>query len=186
MLGGSVAAAPNRSINTLPSTTSPTNTTKQTKSMLSSKATRRRPLPSEPEATPSRRRVRRFHARPLCSSIGTVVSIRNVASAQTRLNVMFRVASTYRAEKVESKIRADESDSVCDGRASRPEQGVAFRHFGSASYEAACVSCSTATFYTTGMEHSPTSTTGTASKRTPLHAVQSAAWETLKKARHDD
>jgi hypothetical protein len=79
VLGGSVAVAQNRSINTLPSTTSPTNTTKQTKSMLPSKATRRRPLPSEPRATPSRRRVRKFHTRSLCSSIGTVVSIRNVA-----------------------------------------------------------------------------------------------------------
>ena len=80
MLGGSVAVAQNRSINTLPSTTSPTNTTKQTKSMLPSKATRPRPL-SEPRATPSRRRVRKFHTRTrsLCSSIGTVVSIRNVA-----------------------------------------------------------------------------------------------------------
>ena len=31
-----------------------------------------------------------------------------------------------------------------------------------------------ATFYTTGMEHSPTSATGTAWERTPWHAVQSA------------
>jgi hypothetical protein len=37
-----------------------------------------------------------------------------------------------------------------------------------------------ATFYTTGMEHSPTSATGTAWQRTPWHAVQSAAWETLR------
>ncbi len=38
-----------------------------------------------------------------------------------------------------------------------------------------------ATFYTTGMEHSPTSATGTGWERTPWHAVQSAAWEALKK-----
>src|SRR5437870_11069839 len=34
-----------------------------------------------------------------------------------------------------------------------------------------------ATFYTTGMEHSPTSTTGTGWERTPWHATQRAAWE---------
>jgi hypothetical protein len=37
-------------------------------------------------------------------------------------------------------------------------------------------------FYTTGMEHSPTSATGTGWERTPWHARQWAAWETLKKA----
>jgi hypothetical protein len=36
-----------------------------------------------------------------------------------------------------------------------------------------------ATFYTTGMEHSPTSATGTAWERTPRHATQRAAWEAL-------
>jgi hypothetical protein len=39
-----------------------------------------------------------------------------------------------------------------------------------------------ATFYTTGMEHSPTSPTGTGWERTPWHATQRAAWEALKKA----
>jgi hypothetical protein len=34
-----------------------------------------------------------------------------------------------------------------------------------------------ATFYTTGMEHSPTSATGTAWERAPWHAAQRAAWE---------
>ena len=34
-----------------------------------------------------------------------------------------------------------------------------------------------ATFYTTDMEHSPTSATGTASERTPWRATQRAAWE---------
>src|SRR2546423_9661655 len=38
-----------------------------------------------------------------------------------------------------------------------------------------------ATFYTTGVEHSPTSATGTAWERTPWHAVRRAAWEALKK-----
>ena len=38
-----------------------------------------------------------------------------------------------------------------------------------------------ATFYTTGMEHSPTSATGTAWERTPWHATQRAAWEALSK-----
>ncbi len=37
-----------------------------------------------------------------------------------------------------------------------------------------------ATFYTTGMEHSPTSTTGSAWERTPWRATQRAAWEALK------
>jgi hypothetical protein len=36
-----------------------------------------------------------------------------------------------------------------------------------------------ATFDTTGMEHSPTSATGTAWQRTPWHATQRAASETL-------
>jgi hypothetical protein len=36
-----------------------------------------------------------------------------------------------------------------------------------------------ATFYTTGMEHSPTSATGTAWERTPWHATRRAAWEAL-------
>ena len=39
-----------------------------------------------------------------------------------------------------------------------------------------------ATFYTTGMEHSPTSATGTGWERTPWHATQRAAWEALKRA----
>jgi len=34
-----------------------------------------------------------------------------------------------------------------------------------------------ATFYTTGMEHSATSVTGTGWERTPWHATQRAAWE---------
>jgi hypothetical protein len=38
-----------------------------------------------------------------------------------------------------------------------------------------------ATFYTTGMEHWPTSATGTGWERTPWHATQRAAWEALKK-----
>ena len=37
-----------------------------------------------------------------------------------------------------------------------------------------------ATFYMTGMEHSPTSATGSAWERTPWRAVQGAAWEALK------
>jgi hypothetical protein len=40
----------------------------------------------------------------------------------------------------------------------------------------------TRTFYTTGMEHSPTSTTGTGWERTPRHATQRAAWEALRRA----
>jgi hypothetical protein len=39
-----------------------------------------------------------------------------------------------------------------------------------------------ATFYTTGMEHSATSATGTAWERTPWQATQRAAWEALAKA----
>ena len=39
-----------------------------------------------------------------------------------------------------------------------------------------------ATFYTTGIEHSPTSATGTAWERTPWHATQRAAWGALRKA----
>ncbi len=42
-----------------------------------------------------------------------------------------------------------------------------------------------ATFYASGMEHSPTSATGTGWERTPRHAVQRAAREALKKAGHD-
>jgi hypothetical protein len=34
-----------------------------------------------------------------------------------------------------------------------------------------------ATFHTTGMEHSPTSATGTGWERTPWHATQRAAWK---------
>jgi hypothetical protein len=34
-----------------------------------------------------------------------------------------------------------------------------------------------ATFYVTGMEHSPTSATGTGWERTPWHATQRAAWD---------
>jgi hypothetical protein len=37
-----------------------------------------------------------------------------------------------------------------------------------------------ATFYTTSMEHSPTSATGAAWERTPWHATQRAAWEALR------
>jgi hypothetical protein len=42
-----------------------------------------------------------------------------------------------------------------------------------------------ATFYTTGMEHSPTSATGTAFERTPWQATQRAAREALKRAGRD-
>jgi hypothetical protein len=38
-----------------------------------------------------------------------------------------------------------------------------------------------ATFYTTGMEHSPTSATASASEPTPWRAVQGAARDALKK-----
>jgi hypothetical protein len=38
-----------------------------------------------------------------------------------------------------------------------------------------------ATFYTTGMEHSPTSATGTAWERTPWRATQRAARAALRK-----
>jgi hypothetical protein len=39
-----------------------------------------------------------------------------------------------------------------------------------------------ATLYTSGMEHSPTSATGTAWEPTPWHATQRAAWEALDRA----
>ena len=39
-----------------------------------------------------------------------------------------------------------------------------------------------ATFYTTGMEHSPVSATGTGSEKTPWRATQRAAWEALDRA----
>ena len=42
-----------------------------------------------------------------------------------------------------------------------------------------------ATFYTTGMEHSPTSATGTGWERTPWHATQRAAWEALRRMEED-
>ena len=42
-----------------------------------------------------------------------------------------------------------------------------------------------ATFYASGIEHSPTSATGTGWERTPWHAVQRAAWEALRKADAD-
>src|SRR5437899_3351350 len=42
-----------------------------------------------------------------------------------------------------------------------------------------------ATFYTTGMEHSPTSATGSAWERTPWHAVQGAAGDALRRASRD-
>ena len=41
-----------------------------------------------------------------------------------------------------------------------------------------------ATFYTTGMEHSPTSATGTGWERTPWRATQRAAWEALRSSGH--
>jgi hypothetical protein len=37
-----------------------------------------------------------------------------------------------------------------------------------------------ATFYATGMEHSPTSATGAGWERTPWRATQRAAWKALK------
>ena len=39
-----------------------------------------------------------------------------------------------------------------------------------------------ATFYTTGIEHSPTSATGTGWERTPWRAVQVAGWQALRNA----
>jgi hypothetical protein len=42
-----------------------------------------------------------------------------------------------------------------------------------------------ATFYTTGMEHSPTSATGTAWEGTPWHATQRAATIAYLKATRD-
>ena len=43
-----------------------------------------------------------------------------------------------------------------------------------------------ATFYTTGMEHSPTSATGTAWERTPWRATQRAAWDALRAAQRNN
>ena len=40
-----------------------------------------------------------------------------------------------------------------------------------------------ATYFASGMEHSPTSATGTAWEPTPWRAVQQAAWEVLSKDR---
>jgi hypothetical protein len=42
-----------------------------------------------------------------------------------------------------------------------------------------------ATFYTTGMEHSPTSATGTGWERTPWYATQRAAWGGVEGANSD-
>jgi len=42
-----------------------------------------------------------------------------------------------------------------------------------------------ATFYTTGMEHSPTSATGSAWEPTPWSAVQGAARDALRRAGAD-
>jgi len=42
-----------------------------------------------------------------------------------------------------------------------------------------------ATFYSTGMEHSPTSATGTGWERTPWRAVQGAARDALRRATPD-
>ena len=42
-----------------------------------------------------------------------------------------------------------------------------------------------ATFYTTGMEHSVTSATGTGWERTPWYTTQRAAWEALTKVNSD-
>ncbi len=42
-----------------------------------------------------------------------------------------------------------------------------------------------ATFYTTGMEHSPTGAIDTGCERTPWHATQRAAWEALKKVERE-
>ena len=42
-----------------------------------------------------------------------------------------------------------------------------------------------ATFYTTGMEHSPTIATGTSWERRPWHAVETAAWNTLRRSDSD-
>src|SRR6058998_3601531 len=42
--------------------------------------------------------------------------------------------------------------------------------------------CWRATFYMTGMEHSPTSATGSAWERTPWRAVRGAALEALRRA----
>jgi hypothetical protein len=38
-----------------------------------------------------------------------------------------------------------------------------------------------ATFYTSGMEHSPTSATASAWERTPWRAVRGAAWDALRR-----
>jgi len=108
ILGGSAAVVQTRSINTLPSTTSPTNTTRQTMSRPSSKGARRRSLPSEPRATRSRWRVSEFHTRSLCR-MDIVLSTRNVPCPQTRPSDMSRLTCIYRAEAVDSKIPADEA-----------------------------------------------------------------------------
>ncbi len=42
------------------------------------------------------------------------------------------------------------------------------------------------TFYTTGMEHSPTGAIGTSWERMPWHATQSAAWEALRRSEEGD
>jgi hypothetical protein len=74
MLGGSVAVTQDRSINRLPSTTSPTNTKKQTQTMPSLKFIRRRPTRSEPRASRPRWRAK---DRSLCT-VGWAIGHRNI------------------------------------------------------------------------------------------------------------
>jgi hypothetical protein len=49
-------------------------------------------------------------------------------------------------------------------------------------YDGILIERAGATFYTTRMEHSPTSAIDTGRERTPSHAVQAAAREALRKA----
>jgi hypothetical protein len=105
MLGGSVAVTQERSISTPPSTTSPTSTTRQTTSMPSSKATRRRPAPSEPRETRPRRWVSDFHASSLCI-VDTVASIRNVACPQARLTVDVQIEHRHRRLELRTSLRS--------------------------------------------------------------------------------
>jgi hypothetical protein len=124
--------ATNRSINTLPSTTSPTNTTRQTKSMPPSKTTRRRSPTAEPKTIPSRRRVRKFHNRSLCN-IGTVVS--NKTSPAPKLATRRRVPRcehlSCREQSIERSSTMKATPSATAGHLARSKSsrsGIPGRH----------------------------------------------------------
>src|SRR5215467_9375524 len=81
------------------------------------------------------------------------------------------ISADWKKKRGDSIGAAPVRPQISERRKARQGYGLHLTRYGDRGWRA--------TFYMTGMEHSPTSATGTAWERTPWHATQRAVWEAL-------